>query len=259
MPWSGEADWRVLVVGMVTGLASGLFGKGGSAMATTMLQLSGVPAMFAVASPLPAAIPSTMAASLAYWRSRLLVGPVLVATLAAGVPATLLGAWSSHWLGGKALLLLSNALVAGLGAATLAQAHHEPSEADAPLAQRTLLWRSLVVGAGVGYLSGLLANSGGVLLAPLFVRVLRLPLKAAFATSLLASTALALPGTAVHVHLGHVSWPVVALFAAGSIPLAYVGARLAIGMRVAVLEPLFGVALLVMGAVGGWAAWTSPP
>ncbi|MBI5609061.1 MAG: sulfite exporter TauE/SafE family protein [Deltaproteobacteria bacterium] len=258
MLWASEANWRVLVVGMVTGLASGLFGKGGSAMATTMLQLSGVPAMFAVASPLPAAIPSTLAASLAYARSRLLVPQVLAVTVAAGVPATLLGAWSSHWLGGKPLLLLSNSLVAGLGVATLLQVHREPEPPPQPLGARTLLGRAVLVGVGVGYLSGLLANSGGVLLAPLFVRVLRLPLKAAFATSLLASTALALPGTLVHVQLGHVSWPVVALFAAGSIPLSYLGARLAIRMRVAVLEPLFGVALLIMGAVGGWAAWTGP-
>ena len=45
------------------GFLSGAFGKGGSAIATPLLHLLGVPAMVAIASPLPATIPSSWLAS----------------------------------------------------------------------------------------------------------------------------------------------------------------------------------------------------
>ena len=53
----------------------------------------------------------------------------------------------------------------------------------------------VVVAAATGFAAGLLANSGGFLLAPLYVAVLRLPLKQAFACSLAVSAVLAIPGT----------------------------------------------------------------
>jgi hypothetical protein len=118
-------------------------------------------------------------------------------------------------------------------------------------------WLSGAVGIVVGFLAGLLANAGGFLLAPLYVRVLRLPLKTAFACSLVASAILAVPGTIVHVALGHVSWRIVFIFGLASIPFSYLGARTAVRMNAQVLEPIFGAFLLVIGTLGaadslGW-------
>ncbi len=239
----------VLLIGLAVGFTGGLFGKGGSAVATPLLQLAGVPAFFAVASPLPAAIPGTLVASLAYLRAGLYDRQVVAWSVLLGVPATLAGGWASHLVGGTSLLLLSDLVIAGLGASFLLR----PTAArppEAPLGAAPRRARAAAVGLAVGFLSGLLANAGGFLLAPLYVRVLRLPLKTAFACSLVASAALAVPGTAVHVALGHVSWPVVATFGLGSIPLSYLGARTAVRLDARVLEPLFGAALLLIGLAG---------
>jgi uncharacterized protein len=97
--------------------------------------------------------------------------------------------------------------------------------------------------------SGLLANSGGFLLAPLFVAVLRRPLKVAFATSLVVACALAVPGTLVHVALGHVDWVVTGVFALGSIPGAASGARVALRTRSTHLERIYGATLAILGIV----------
>ena len=80
--------------------------------------------------------------------------------------------------------------------------------------------RLRVVGtvAAVAFASGLLANSGGFLLAPLFVAVLHMPLKRALGTSLGISLALAIPGTIVHAALGHVHWPLTIAFGIASVP-----------------------------------------
>lgn len=245
-----------LLIGLLVGFAGGLFGKGGSAVATPLLQLAGVPAFFAVASPLPATIPGTLVASLAYLKEGLYDRQVVLWSILVGVPATVAGALASHWVGGNALLLLSNLVIAGLGLSFLLHPTTTRAE-EAPLAPGTRRMLSAVVGLVVGFLSGLLANAGGFLLAPLYARILRLPLKTAFACSLVASAALAVPGTLVHVALGHVSWHIVLVFGLGSIPLSYLGARTAVRMNIKVLEPIFGVVLLVIGVLGaadslGW-------
>ncbi|HEX7135110.1 MAG TPA: TSUP family transporter, partial [Iamia sp.] len=58
----------VLLVGAATGFLGGLFGKGGSALATPVLAALGFPAIIAVASPLPATIPGTLLAARQYAR-----------------------------------------------------------------------------------------------------------------------------------------------------------------------------------------------
>ncbi len=99
----------------------------------------------------------------------------------------------------------------------------------------------------VGVLSGLLANGGGFLLAPLFVVILRLSIKQSFATSLAVAAVLAIPGTIVHAALGHINWELVAVFGATSIPLSYVGARVALRTHPVKLERAYGAGLALLG------------
>jgi uncharacterized protein len=240
------------VVGVVVGFLGGLFGKGGSAIATPMLSLVGFPGFVAVAAPLPAVVPGTLIASAQYWRSRLLDWPVVWWSIAVGTPATILGSYLTKFTGAAPLLVVTGVMVLGFGLAFLLR----PAEkAGAELAAegvaqgRPSLWlvRLVLVTAGVGLISGLLANSGGFLLAPSYARFLKQPLKQAFACSLAVSAVLALPGTMVHAWLGHISWPVTGLLALGSVPCSYLGARVAIRTHPASLERWYGVALTALG------------
>src|SRR5580765_4950295 len=83
-------------IGIVIGFLGGLLGKGGSAIATPLLHAVGVPAIIAVAAPLPATIPSTMIASYAYSRERLVDWRVVRWSIGVGVPATVAGALLTH-------------------------------------------------------------------------------------------------------------------------------------------------------------------
>src|SRR3954453_22858833 len=82
----------VAVIGLGIGFLGGMFGKGDSAIATPLLYAIGLPAVVAVAAPLPATIPSTVAASIPYRREHLVDKRVVRWSLAFGVPATALGA-----------------------------------------------------------------------------------------------------------------------------------------------------------------------
>jgi len=106
--------------------------------------------------------------------------------------------------------------------------------------------RLVVVAAMVAVFSGLLANSGGFLLTPLYLVILRLPIKRALATSLAVSAALAVPGTITHWALGHIDWLIVLLYTAPAIPAAYLGARLSIRANPDWLTRIYGIALTLI-------------
>ncbi|MGI9033860.1 MAG: sulfite exporter TauE/SafE family protein [Acidimicrobiales bacterium] len=215
----------VAAVGLGVGFVAGLFGKGGSAVATPLLHAVGVPAVVALAAPLPATIPSTLAASLAWAGEGAVDRRVVAWSFWFGIPATVVGAWSTRWIDGGALVLVTEVVVVALGLRFLLRPGDGQEMVRELRAPRARLAGVAVV---VGLAAGLLANSGGFLLAPLYLTVLRLPVKVAFASSLVVATVLAVPGTIVHTALGHVDWAVVVVFGSASVPLSFVGAKMAV-------------------------------
>jgi hypothetical protein len=238
------SGWVVTAIGAVVGLVGGWLGKGGSAVATPLLHLAGVPALVAVAAPLPAAVPATAAAAWTYGRKGMVDGRVLGWTVIWGIPATVAGAVATAWIGGHVLIVITDVIVAGMGVRVLVRPVGVRAGGPEPSGRRLAL-----VALAVGGISGLLANSGGFLLAPLFVAVLGLPIKRALGTSLAAACVLAVPGTVVHAVLGHLDWGVVVRFGLASIPLSAVGARLALRTDAAQLERGYGAVLTSLGLV----------
>ncbi len=235
------------LIGIAIGFLGGLLGKGGSAIATPLLHIIGVPAIVAVAAPLPATIPSTMVAGLAYWHERLIDWRVVRWAIGVGIPATIAGAVATRWIDGSVLVGITDVILIGLGIRLLLPHRGAPGE-DGTSAGLSA-WRIGLVAAAVGVTAGLLANSGGFLLAPLFITVLHLPIKSALASSLAVASVLAVPGTVVHAALGHLDWTLVAVFAVTAVPLSYLGAKTAIRIDAARLERGYGVVLIVLGAV----------
>src|SRR5438067_5844515 len=106
---------EIAVIGLGVGFLGGLFGKGGSAVATPLLAAIGIPPIIAVASPLPATVPSLLAALRAYWYGDFVDGTVVRWTIAFGVPSTVVGAVATRWIGGRVLVGITDVIVAGLG------------------------------------------------------------------------------------------------------------------------------------------------
>ena len=61
--------FEVLLAGLGVGVVFGMFGACGSAFATPILALIGVPGVIAVASPLPAMLPASVAGARRYLKS----------------------------------------------------------------------------------------------------------------------------------------------------------------------------------------------
>ena len=239
----------VLFVGAGIGFLGGMLGKGGSALATPVLVAFGIPPIIALAAPLPATVPGSLVAANGYRRRGLIDHEILKWSLIAGVPATILGAVASRWVDASSLVSVTDVILVALG---MRMAWHAGKVVVAPVVDEgavaePIVGKTVAVAIVTGLAAGLLANSGGFLLAPLFVAILGLEIKPAFGTSLAVAAVLAVPGTLVHLALGHLNLAVVMVFAAGSVPLSGVGAKVALRSDPARLERGYGVLLVVLG------------
>jgi uncharacterized membrane protein YfcA len=232
----------VVLIGSIAGLLYGVYGAGGAALATPLLALAGIPSVAAVASPLPATLPAALAGAWAHRDSREHGhDPVVRRSIAVGLPAATAGALASSLLPGTTLLALSALLLAALGTRFVAVAvpADRPARGDAVLA---------VAAVGAGFVAGLLANGGGLLLMPLFVLLGGRSMRQAAGASLLVAGALTVPTLLTHWALGHVDWRVTALFAVGLVPATLAGARLSRVVPLARLQRSFGLLLLAFAS-----------
>ena len=236
----------ILFAGVVAGAVFGLFGAGGSAFATPMLALVGVPAAMAVATPLPALLPASLVSARRQLQNGNLDRRIAGLVVAGGVPAAALGAVGSRYVSGSALLVASGGLLLLVGARVLLP---DPSgHADRAAARRANPLVVLVPAFAIGLLSGLLANSGGFLLVPLCIVLLGLTAARAAGTSVVAAGALSLPTLLVHWQLGHIDWPVALVFGLGMLPGSLAGSRAGERIPPVLARQLFGVALVAFAA-----------
>jgi uncharacterized membrane protein YfcA len=233
----------IVVLGIGIGVVYGLFGAGGSAFATPILALMGVPAPIAVASPLPAVLPAALLSAREYFRAGMLDRRVARLAVLAGVPAVLIGATASRVVSGQWLLIFSGLLLLGVGVRMLVPARSGGRERGAARLDRTTLVVALV--AIAGFVAGLLATGGGILLVPILVMVLGFTNARAAGTSLVVAAALTVPTITAHWLLGNIDWSIAAAFALGMVPTSFLAAQYGPRLPDRITRPAFGAVLFV--------------
>src|SRR3954453_14612552 len=220
------APWPVITLaGVGIGALMGFFGAGGSSGATPILSLLGVPGLAAIASPLPATVPSAALGAIPYLRRQEARPKAASWSLLGAMPATVVGALLSQRFGGSALIVASGVVLVAVGIRVILPIDDRARAAGGrPRPNRPLL---VLGAAGVGLFTGLLANGGAFLLMPMYLLVYGLRMRQAVGTSLIVVAVLALPTLATHVALGHVDWAVAAALFAGQVPGSMFGSALA--------------------------------
>lgn len=236
----------ILAGGLVVGVLYGLFGVG-SAFATPVLSVLGVPGMAAVVGPLPGLVPGSAAGAWSYSRGGKVQWTIARRTLATAVPASILGALASPHVGGPVLLALSGLVLLAVGIRVLRPL--SPAASERAAVRRDHRAFVMTVAAAIGFASGLLANGGGFLLVPLFLLTLGLSMNEATGTSLVVATALSVPTLLTHALIGDIDWAVSVVFALGLLPGVALGGRLAQHLPGARLRTAFGLLLV---AFAGW-------
>lgn len=240
------APWPAFVAaGAVIGLLIGLFGVGGSSIATPLLAVLGVSGLLAVASPLPATIPAALGAAIPYLRNGEARPRAAGWTLLGSIPAAIAGAFLSQAIGGSPLLIASGIVLTIVGIRVLRPIAESMQAAGTVRRKNRMLL--VAASAGVGLSSGLLANGGGFLLVPMYLIIFGLDMRQAAGTSLLVISVLTVPILAAHAALGHINWTVAGAFALGAVPTSFVSGRLAQRVTSSSLKQAFGWFLVASG------------
>ena len=108
-----------------------------------------------------------------------------------------------------------------------------------------------VVGGAAGLLAGLLGVGGGIVMLPAFTGVLRMPIKLAIGSSLVAVAMFSVPALITHTALGHIAWRFALPLMIGVVPGAQVGARISVGSSDKTMRNLFGSFILVLSVIYG--------
>jgi hypothetical protein len=248
----------LLVLGLVAGVASGMFGIGGGVVIVPVLvTLLGFDLHQANGTSLAALLmPVSIFAVLEYRRAGklhiptaawvavgLVVGGILGAQLALGLPVDDLKR-------AYGVFLLYAAWRFAEPRKWLAEARHRQIPAQpANAAAMTAPWYwLLLLGLGAGIAAGMFGIGGGLIIVPALVGLLHFDQKAAVGTSL---AALLLPvnlgGVLLYYNAGKLDIGVAALVALGLVGGALAGARIALGLPTVTVKRLYGIFLLIIG------------
>ena len=229
----------------VIGLSLGLLGGGGSILTVPVfVYVLGYAAKPAIAMSLPVVGATSLVGAIGHWRA----GNVnLRQALTFGIVAMVgafAGARLADLVSGVFQLTLLALVMLGAALSMLRRPIAQP-----PGAEPVSRWVVLVVGLGVGLLTGLVGIGGGFLIVPALVVLARLPMKQAVGTSLLVIAMNSASGFLGYLGQVDVPWAFMAVFTAIAIGGILVGTYLVRFVSQQALKRSFAVFLLVMAGV----------
>lgn len=233
----------------LVGLALGTLGGGGSILTVPVLvYVLGFDPKLAIAMSLPVVGAAAAVGVMSHWRA----GNVQMQTAAIFGSVAMLGSYAgaraSVWFSARAqLLILGTVMVTAAVSMLRNAAEEELRESAAP--HPALL---LVVGLGVGILTGLIGIGGGFLIVPALVILGRVPMKAAVGTSLLVIALNATSGFLGHYGREIVPWGFVIRFTSVAMIGILAGTALVHHIPIRQLKRAFAFLLIVIGALILW-------
>jgi len=250
-------DFLAGLAGAATGIVLGLFGSGGSIIATpALLYLLDVEAKSAIAMSLGIVAVTATIAALDNWRR----GNVDVSVAAVFGLFGVLGTYAGARLGvvtPVAVQLTVFALVMYAAAWRMLKPARLPAPTSGAISAAggaaalpssglfsPCMGHMALHGIGVGVLTGLVGVGGGFLIVPALVLLSRIPMKTAVGTSLAIVAAKSYAGFAGYTGAVPIDWGLMASFTAVTVVASFAGTRLAHRFSQEVLKRAFSVFLL---------------
>ncbi len=236
------------------GLSLGLLGGGGSILTVPIfVYVLGFAAKPAIAMSLPVVGATSLVGALGHWRAgnvnmrmALLFGGVAMVGAYAGARLAILVSGTVQLTVLAVVMLAAAASMFRSGRRRAAPAEAGESSVDGGAMS---LWLVLVVGVGVGLLTGLVGIGGGFLVVPALVVLGKVPMKQAIGTSLVVIAMNSLSGFLGYLGQVTMPWGFLALFTAVAIAGILVGTYLVRFVSQAALKQAFAVFLVLMGGL----------
>lgn len=233
----------------MVGLTLGLLGGGGAIVTVPVLVYAlGIEAKLAVVMALPIVGGVSLVGVFQHWRQ----GNVDFRTAGVFGLAAMGGAFGgaklAQFISGSVQLLLLAALMLGAAISMLRNKKIAGAESDT----RNLGVTVLLVGLGVGVLTGLLGIGGGFVLVPALVILANVPMRQAVGTSLTVIAMNTVAGYLGYRGQVEVPWMLVLQFGAIAAVGIVIGSALVPRIPQAGLKKSFGVLLIVLSALIIW-------
>jgi uncharacterized membrane protein YfcA len=280
-----------VLVGVGAGILSALLGVGGAVITTPAVRALGATPIQAVGSTVPAILPGAIAGTMRYAREGLVDWQAALGLGISGAVFAVGGALTSNVVNGRILMLLTAALMLWSGLSVVRGGRNLPPEpasvlvapsepvdgaaelfegieasetetalvevpgdagdGDGPPRVGHPLPLLAVLGAASGFVAGLLGVGGGIVMVPVLTGPLKVPMKSAVASSLVAVAIFSVPALITHMLLGHINWTFALPLMIGVVPGARIGAHITIGTSERTIRKLFGILIIVLAVIYG--------
>jgi len=215
----------LLVCGVIIGALSVIFGIGGSIIAVPLFRIVfGFSGNHAIATALAIVMPTSLSGVVHLSKKELVKYKTAVFGGICGVIASILGALFTQYFSSEYLMFGFGALLLLMALAILIVRENTEVNVEAPILEKSLI--TALIGLIVGFFSGFFGVGGGLFAVPLLMKLRRIPIKKAIATSLMMISFFALPGTIIHYVLGNIDISIFMIVISGSLIGTKVGASL---------------------------------
>jgi len=246
-------EFGILMVGILAGVLSGLFGIGGGiVMVPTLIAFFGMGMLNANATSLAAMLlPVGLLGVINYYKAGyinikdslwiaggLLIGSYFGAELAISVNVSILSKLYAGFL-----LYIA---VSYLNIPEFFSRKDPKVEITKPFnPEMKSVWLFIALGLFAGLIAGMFGKGGGLIIVPILIRFFRYEQKAATATSLAAlQLPVGLPSVLVYAHDGYFNWLFAVIMAVGIVFGVFFGSNLAIRLPAKMFKRVYAIFLL---------------
>lgn len=241
---------RAVVVGVVAGFLSGLFGVGGGILIVpALVMVMALDQRLAHGTSLAAVLPIALSSTLGYAIGGKVDWPVAALIAAGAVAGAVIGTHALRVLPQTALAVCFAVLLALTAVRLLADQADAGGRGDVTVGGAVAL---VVLGVASGGLAGLLGVGGGIIMVPVMVVLFRIPPAVAKGTSLAVIVPTSMIGTWRNRRNDNSDLPIAAVVGVAGVVSAFVASQISIGMSESVSNVLFAVLLLAVAARMVW-------
>ena len=244
---------RLILIGVATGVASGLLGVGGGFVMVPALLMLGTPQREANGTSLAVILPVAVVGAGILGQGHAVNLEVGIALAIGSVGGAVLGARLTRRLSDLFLRRAFGVMAVAVGIVIIADAVLRAVSGNVHMTAGLdptgiSLWvMAFVVGAIAGVLSGLLGIGGGAVMVPAMTLLMGLTQHVAQGTSLLVIIPTAISGSITHFRMGNIRLQTAGWLSLGGVVGAVAGALLALASPDQLLRLLFGAYLTFTG------------
>ncbi len=245
--------WKLVLIGLVTGIFSGGFGVGGGIVLVPLLMIVGFERHRAHATSLAAIFPIAVAGAISFG----LAGDVeLGLGIAVGIGG-IIGASLMNRLSTRALSIFFGLVILGAGIRMIFST--DPLPGSAGFSDLTLILIALSIGLISGFFGGVAGIGGGIVIVPATVLLLGFTQHEAQGTSLLAIILTSIGATVINRKNRRVRLSDALVVGLGGAVGSVVSSQVALGIDGDVLSALFGVLAVIIAGRTLLRAWKTEP